>query len=262
MGGKVSSRGTMNEAEQVGGVLFHSGDPIEASRVLTELLLSDHVDAARARVVGLEPLLIESLKRRLPADRRAIELACTRGAAWVLGYRSARTQDEWEVVATLPHALASLPVGVWRTTGETLVGLASQARYRIRLAAPYMDQTGIGFLTDAIVAATERGVTVDLFAPGGGESARAAALALGRAVRARGDPSRLRWFKPAVDAPFAHLKVMVVDGETAYVGSANLTEAGLLGRNLELGVLVRGRQVAVIDRILDLYHEPQSAAPS
>lgn len=31
--------------------------------------------------------------------------------------------------------------------------------------------------------------------------------------------------------------------------------AGLGGRNLELGVLVRGAQVAAIDRILDLYRE-------
>jgi phosphatidylserine/phosphatidylglycerophosphate/cardiolipin synthase-like enzyme len=50
---------------------------------------------------------------------------------------------------------------------------------------------------------------------------------------------------------------MVVDGETAYVGSANLTESGLAGRNLELGVLVRGSQVVVIEHILDLYQEPR-----
>jgi phosphatidylserine/phosphatidylglycerophosphate/cardiolipin synthase-like enzyme len=46
---------------------------------------------------------------------------------------------------------------------------------------------------------------------------------------------------------------MVVDGAVAYVGSANITAAGLAGRNLELGVVVYGPQVSVIDRILDLY---------
>jgi hypothetical protein len=87
----------MHEADQVGGLLFQSADAFEAARVLAELLLSDRVDAPRARAVGLEPLLIESLERRLPADRRAIELACASGAGWVLGCRSARMQDTWEV---------------------------------------------------------------------------------------------------------------------------------------------------------------------
>jgi phosphatidylserine/phosphatidylglycerophosphate/cardiolipin synthase-like enzyme len=63
----------------------------------------------------------------------------------------------------------------------------------------------------------------------------------------------LRVVRATKDAPFAHLKVMVVDGATAYVGSANITAAGLAGRNLELGVVVYGAQVSVIDRILDLY---------
>jgi phosphatidylserine/phosphatidylglycerophosphate/cardiolipin synthase-like enzyme len=61
------------------------------------------------------------------------------------------------------------------------------------------------------------------------------------------------------NAPFAHLKVMVVDSSTAYAGSANLTAAGLAGRNLELGVVVSGAQVAVIDRILDLYRSAGDA---
>jgi phosphatidylserine/phosphatidylglycerophosphate/cardiolipin synthase-like enzyme len=68
--------------------------------------------------------------------------------------------------------------------------------------------------------------------------------------------ARLRACGYAVaDAPFAHLKVMVVDVSAAYIGSANITAAGLGGRNLELGVLVRGTQVTVIGSILDLYQE-------
>jgi phosphatidylserine/phosphatidylglycerophosphate/cardiolipin synthase-like enzyme len=55
--------------------------------------------------------------------------------------------------------------------------------------------------------------------------------------------------------PFAHLKVLVTDGSSGYIGSANITGAALAGRNLELGVLVRGRQVGIIDRVLDLYRE-------
>jgi phosphatidylserine/phosphatidylglycerophosphate/cardiolipin synthase-like enzyme len=136
-----------------------------------------------------------------------------------------------------------------------MIGLASTARDRIRLATPYVDEPGIGFLADAITAATHRGVVVQLFDPAGWKPARAAMTALTDAVKANGDSSRLRLVRALADAPFAHMKVMVVDGSAAYIGSANITAAGLAGRNLELGVLVRGRQVAVIDRILDLYQE-------
>jgi hypothetical protein len=48
------------------------------------------------------------------------------------------------------------------------------------------------------------------------------------------------------DTRLAHVNVMV-DVAAAYIGNANITEAGLACRNLELGVLVRGNQVAVIN---------------
>ena len=40
----------------------------------------------------------------------------------------------------------------------------------------------------------------------------------------------------------SHAKVVVVDDERAYVGSANLTAAGL-GRHVELGVEIEGAEV-------------------
>jgi hypothetical protein len=62
--------------------------------------------------------------------------------------------------------------------------------------------------------------------------------------------SRLRF-----DAPWAHLKVMTSDSIAGYIGSANVTGAGIAGRNLELGVLVRGPTVGVVEQILDLYRQ-------
>jgi len=242
----------VEEAELVGGVLYYAGDPVAAARELVELLASPHPDAGQARAAGLEPVLIESLRRKLPRDRSSLELACASGAAWVLGGRASASTDAWEIVASLP-AGAALPNGLRRTTGETLIGLASSAQRRIRFVAPYIDESGIGFLIDSIVAATRRGVEVELFEPQGWEAGRAAESALAKAVAAHGDPRRFGWIRIVPDAPFVHLKVMVVDASTAYIGSANITAAGLAGRNLELGVLVHGAQVALIDRIIDVY---------
>ncbi len=243
----------MHESELVGGVLFDADDPVDAGRVLVQLLTADTVDRSRARAAGLEPALVESLKRRLPPDRPSIELACANGAAWVLGRRSSQSKESWEVVATLPSDAMSLPRGLRRTTAETMIGLASTARQRIRLAAPYVDGRGLGFLTDAVAAATRRGVVVEVFDPIGWEPARAAIASLRDAVGTSGDPSNLRLVRSRPDTPFSHLKVMVVDGTAAYVGSANVTGAGLAGGNLELGVLLRGSQVAVIEGLLGVY---------
>ena len=46
---------------------------------------------------------------------------------------------------------------------------------------------------------------------------------------------------------------MTSDSVAAYIGSANVTGAGIAGHNLKLGVLVRGPTVAVVEQILDLY---------
>jgi phosphatidylserine/phosphatidylglycerophosphate/cardiolipin synthase-like enzyme len=222
----------VHESEIVGGVLFDADDPVEAGQVLFDLLTSDRIDATRARAASLEPVLVESLKRKLPSDRPAIELACAMGVAWVIGRRSSRMEETWEVVASVPTGgSGALPRGLRRTTGETMIGLASTAHRRIRLAAPYVDERGIGFVAEAIAAATRRGVMVDLFDPANWEPARAAMAALRDAVTAGGDPSRLELVRASPDAPFAHLKVMVVDGAAAYIGSANITAAGLAGRN-------------------------------
>jgi hypothetical protein len=49
--------------------------------------------------------------------------------------------------------------------------------------------------------------------------------------------------------------VLSCDSTAAYIGSANITGAGIAGHNLELGVLVRGPAVAVVEEVLDLFRQ-------
>ncbi len=245
----------MDDAELVGGVLFDAPDPDASARALVTLLLPEHIDSSLARQLGLEPVLVQSLRQRLPRDHDSLQLACARGAAWVRGYRALARTDAWEVVASLPGTVP-LPRGLRRTTAETLVALVNGCNSGLRIAAPYIDEPGLGFLGHAIVAATRREVNVEVFEPRTSEEARAAISGVETLVRASGDIRRFRRVRPVQNAPFAHLKVLVADGAAAYIGSANLTDAALMGRNLELGVLVRGTQVAVINALLDLYREP------
>ena len=76
---------------------------------------------------------------------------------------------------------------------------------------------------------------------------------LERVIRTEGDIARLSITALQEDAPWAHLKVLSSDASAAYIGSANVTQAGIGGQNLELGILVRGKAVATVEKVLDLF---------
>ncbi len=241
----------MHDAELVGSVLCDTADPLQASVQLLEWLLEAGPTPAIARALRIEPRLVDALRRRLPRDRVSISLACAQGAAWALGRRSITKGESWELVASLPADI-TLPEGIRRTTGETLILLIGEAQQSVQVAAPYVDRTGIGYMEEAIAAATARMVLVEVFEPVGWAPGSAAISSLRRRVQRDGDPKNFRITRAATGGPWAHLKVVIVDDTVAYIGSANITGAGLAGRNLELGVLVRGPNVVAIDRILDL----------
>ena len=242
----------MHDSELFGGVLYTATDVVAAAGVLAELLKKPTTDRAIAIQAGLDPTLVDSLQVLELSNPAAIDHACALGAAWISGRRSIPTGHTWEAVASLPVRLPLLD-SLHRTTAETLIGLANKAELRLRLAAPYMDEQGVGYLTDSIVAATLRQVAIELIRPVQGKRAHASIASLHHSIRKKGDPTRFTLLDTIEGGPFPHLKVMTVDGVAAYVGSANLTAAALEGRNLELGVLVHGKQVEVIDEFLDMY---------
>ena len=242
----------MNEAELFGGVLYTASDPVSAAKTLSLLLKSPQTDHELAAQAGLDPVLVDSLRLLEIADDSKIEIACALGAAWVSGRRSAPKVEMWETVASLPSHFV-LPNRLDRTTTETLIGLANSAQLSLRLAVPYMDIEGVGYLEDSIVAATLRSVQVRLIRPVSGTREDESVDHLLESVREFGDLRTFAILNPVKGTPFPHLKVMTVDGSTAYIGSANLTGAALAGRNLEFGVLVHGEQVRVLDDYLDLY---------
>jgi PLD-like domain len=237
----------------VGAVLYGAADPAEAARSLAGLLAAGVDSPGRVRSAGFEPALVDALRHALPHEPRSIELACMEGAAWVVGRRSVPPSDTWELVASLPASL-QLPAGLRRTTGETLVGLVSEAERLVRIVAPYVDETGLGVVAEVAAAATTRGVELEVFQQT--RWARGEREALGHlrhVVASQGNIARFKVVLLSPEAPFGHLKVVTADGATAYVGSANMTAAALMGRNVELGVLLRGSDVSVIERLLDLY---------
>lgn len=242
----------MDDAELVGGALVDAADPRAAARQLALLIGGHSTDRAAALKAEIHPDLVDVLRARLGRDRDRVGAACQEGAAWVLGRRSVAAQEPWDIVASLPTG-TTLPHGLKRTTGESLIQLVTQAKMAIRLATPFIDRPGLSFLGDALAAATARGVALEVLMPTRWTHADDALADLNMTIRLSGVPGNFQVSHLQLDAPWAHLKVLTSDASAAYIGSANLTGAGMAGRNLELGVLVRGAAVSVVDRVLDLF---------
>jgi phosphatidylserine/phosphatidylglycerophosphate/cardiolipin synthase-like enzyme len=172
----------------------------------------------------------------------------------VLGRRSVATTEPWDLVASLPGN-TPLPPGLTHTTGETLVQLVTQSTTSLRMAAPFIDLRGISHLADALAAATFRGVRLEILLPTRSTHAGGALHVLRTTISRDGSSANLSVTALRDDAPWAHLKALTSDSRAAYIGSANVTGAGLAGPNLELGILVRGPAVAVVEQMLDLFRE-------
>ncbi|MYB30543.1 MAG: hypothetical protein F4Y18_05860 [Cenarchaeum sp. SB0663_bin_5] len=244
----------MDDAELVGGVLDAAPDPHHAAHQLADLLLAPLADPATAARVGLHPELVDVLRARLGDDPDRVITACQQGAAWVLGRRSVPTEAPWDLVASLPVG-TDLPPGLSRTTGETMAQLVIEATTTLRLASPFINRPGLSFLCEPLTVATARGVTLEILLPTRSSEADDALNDLEKAVTRDGSIDHLRMSRFRADAPWAHLKVLTADASAAYIGSANITRAGLAGHNLELGVLVRGPGVRVVEQVLDNYRE-------
>lgn len=241
----------------VAGVLDQSANPVASAEDLAALLITTPGDRAEAQRAGLDPDLVDVLRLRFGNDVERIRLACREGAVWVLGRRSVVVAEPWDLVASLPPG-EILPTGLHYTTAETLTHLVTGARLTLRLAAPFIDRHGLSFFGDALAAATQRGVALEVLLPTRSTHADGALDELHNTIRRSGSIARFSVSRLRFDAPWAHLKVLTADTLSAYIGSANVTGAGLTGHNLELGVLVRGPAVVVVERVLNLYRQKPS----
>jgi phosphatidylserine/phosphatidylglycerophosphate/cardiolipin synthase-like enzyme len=241
----------MDEAAVIGGLLFQALEPNSAAELLERyLILPSQVGEEALRASGIEPALADAIRGVLPSDHRAIHLACVRGAAWVLGYRSAPRLEKWELVASIPPGMQPPPC-IRRSTAETLIGLITHSETSVRIAAAYVDRSGLELLADSLSAATARGVSVEIFESRIWQPGVDAVRELEQSISKKGNPMFLRLSQLLPEIALAHLKVVVIDEKAAYVGSANITGAGLRGRNVELGVLLYGSGVNAVAAILD-----------
>jgi phospholipase D-like protein len=221
---------------------------IEASELRSALRSVGCSGTTREWIANLRLLGVLGADGRLDADRAdsvatALELVADSFSA--LG-----TAQFWAPVATLPNELRALlrPPPLRHTAG-VLLDLVDRSSLEIRLAAPFVDRNAVDFLTEPLVGAGRRSVTVAVITSAG-QSVHFVELAR----RWNSEPDvrgrlRVSEVQTHLSSLGSHAKVIVVDSQWGYVGSANLTAAGL-GRHVEIGVELAGPQVAELTRIL------------
>jgi cardiolipin synthase len=233
-----------------------------ASRIAEHLPASDVLQLASATAGGEDAVRSFRGQATAPVVREACDQVLTRlgsscgtggQPAYVAGLlagaaaavQRARKRQSLDVVWTGPES----GIATSRLTAAAVTGLIGQAQRDILLVSyathPEPD------LGAALTAAAARGVTITLLAERhadnpsyvGADTPFVALPAI-----------RLHW--PASQRPRGaalHAKIIVVDEETALVGSANLTSRAM-ENNLECGILIRGGPVpkAIRDHIVGL----------
>ncbi|MQA87271.1 MAG: hypothetical protein GEV03_22250 [Streptosporangiales bacterium] len=231
-----------------GALLLAARDPINAAQTLVDYVRMRDGSARRAlKRLGIVPQSVDDFRALFPSDAADLEASASCGAYWALGHRARPERpDRWFPVMSG----TDLDRDTFdRRTGETLIGLIARARDRLRLFSAYVDGPGLRVLEPALAGATNRGISVDLVTVRRLERENAPEV-LASLLDSDGDRSRLRLHRLEGMAWFPHLKLLTADSTAAYIGSANMTFAGMT-TNFEVGALVEGAAVVAYETLVD-----------
>ncbi|GFP31792.1 cardiolipin synthase C [Candidatus Hakubella thermalkaliphila] len=134
--------------------------------------------------------------------------------------------------------------------------LITEAEQEILILNPFFERAGFDCLASALLAAANRGaattiVTYQLSNLGSVNHQVLSSLARQAATLGLGDHFTFWEYEQIEErrvVPAAHAKVLLSDGKSAYIGSANLTGHGM-ARLLEIGVLLPGSQVGQLRQV-------------
>lgn len=231
-----------------GALLVATHDPLEAAHALVDYVRSRDSDARRAlEQVGIAPQMVDDFRALFPSEVAMLDASARCGAYWAFGNRARpECRDRWfPVMSGIDLDRDTFD----RRTGETLIGLVARARDHLRIFSAYVDGRGLRALAPALVGATNRGVYVDLVTVRRLEREDAPQV-LASLLNAYGDQRQLCIHRLEGMTWFPHLKLLTVDGTTAYIGSANMTFAGMT-TNFEVGAVVEGAAVVAFETLVD-----------
>lgn len=130
-----------------------------------------------------------------------------------------------------------------------LLNLCRESEESLVLVSPYLEVSGMDWLFPGLEGALERGVDLTLVSRelnDGEPNFRAIERLVAVAEECDGELTVYDYYQPRSDSDkplyTLHSKVLLADGSTAYVGSANFTKYGF-SENLEVGVVLQGSKV-------------------
>jgi len=204
----------------------------------------DHEASQRLSLVASAPEFAAQIAQLMTAWRE--EPAVTgRGLAIALETAGSAVDEgrsrEVSVVWTGPAA--GVPVRLTRAVVEEVIGAAEERLLVISFAA-----YRVPVVVDALVAATDRGVQLDLVLETAADSAGKLTFDLLSTFSELANTSIWHWpsaRRPELErgAAVLHAKAIVADAKLAFVTSANLT-GHAIAYNIELGLLVRAADAA------------------
>jgi phosphatidylserine/phosphatidylglycerophosphate/cardiolipin synthase-like enzyme len=155
----------------------------------------------------------------------------------------------------LPPALKSS----YRDLDDLIRRIVLSGRSRLLIVAPYLSSAGMELLRDAITVCASSGSWIHVVTTLRGEAAGPNLNALRSLLGGTGGGvirSRLRIISSTDRiGALLHAKLVIADGRTGYLGSANLSLRGLQD-NLEVGVSLTGAQAGSFDKMIE-YLESQ-----
>lgn len=158
---------------------------------------------------------------------------------------------EPELAWTLPAGLEIQGGPPPRSLAALMTSVISDARERLYLFSPFLDEQGAEFLIGPVGGAARRGVTVYLIShdlDDVGSSASAALQVFRREV-----PAIRAFTAPRIERGpgylIFHAKLIVADDRHAVLASANLTSYGM-STHFEVGVGVSGKVAAALEALI------------
>lgn len=192
-------------------------------------------------------------------DRGRVDLD---GLAWLSDhldvYIEAIAASPRAAIAPEPELAWTLPAGLDirggpppRSLAALMTSVISDARARLYLFSPFLDEQGAEFLVGPVSGAARRGVTVYLVSHDLDEAGSSASAAL--QVFRRDVPEIRAFTAPRIERGpgylIFHAKLIVADDRHAVLASANLTRYGM-ATHLEVGVGMSGKIASALEGLI------------
>lgn len=160
------------------------------------------------------------------------------------------SRESYRIAATIPPELGDLDrfYGIFENTALGMRRMIEEAVREVYIVVPFFDRKGLETVSTAIEGALRRGIKFVVLTRGLPEEDpnRRALAGLIAASKNSGGSLSLFLSEAKKNSPLLHAKILARDGgEEIYVGSANLTGAGM-ERTLEVGVFLRGATARVV----------------